>query len=125
VAADYDGWLPFLPDPARYARGWEAIREAATERGREVVPGPYATIHVDEDEDRARDGLDAYLRAYYGRPLTEMAAIQASFAGSARHCLDWLGGYVEAGARHLILRLGSLQSRPQLDLVAELLPASA
>jgi alkanesulfonate monooxygenase SsuD/methylene tetrahydromethanopterin reductase-like flavin-dependent oxidoreductase (luciferase family) len=122
VAARYDGWLPFLPDPARYARAWDAIRDRASQLGRDVVPGLYATIHLGDDEGQATDALDAYLRAYYGRPLTELAAFQASCAGSPQHCLDWLGGYIDAGARHIVLRLGAIQPRSQLDLAAEFLP---
>lgn len=122
TAALYDGWLPFLPDSARYARAWNAIRDRASQLGRDVIPALYATIHLDGDEDHATNALDAYLRAYYGRPLTEMAVIQASFAGSPQHCLDWLGRYIDAGARYLVLRLGAIQPRPQLDLAAEPLP---
>lgn len=123
VAARYDGWLPFLPGPARYAKAWDAIAARAGQLGRDVVPGLYATVHLDGDERRAAGALDAYHRAYYGRPLTEMAAIQASFAGSPEHCLDWLGRYLDAGARHVVLRIGAAAPRPQLDLAADLLPA--
>jgi alkanesulfonate monooxygenase SsuD/methylene tetrahydromethanopterin reductase-like flavin-dependent oxidoreductase (luciferase family) len=120
----YDGWLPFLPDQDRYALAWRGIHARATERGRDVTPALYATIHLDTDQNRARQELDTYLREYYNRPLTEMATIQAFFAGSVQHCLDWLHGYLQAGARHLVLRFGTTDSRHQLGLAAEhLLPA--
>jgi alkanesulfonate monooxygenase SsuD/methylene tetrahydromethanopterin reductase-like flavin-dependent oxidoreductase (luciferase family) len=72
AAALYDGWLPYLPDPARYASAWNAIRDRASQLGRDVIPGLYATIHLNDDESHATDALDAYLRAYYSRPLTEL-----------------------------------------------------
>jgi alkanesulfonate monooxygenase SsuD/methylene tetrahydromethanopterin reductase-like flavin-dependent oxidoreductase (luciferase family) len=122
TAALYDGWLPFLPDSARYARAWDAIRERA-QRSRDITPGLYATIHLNGDEGNARAALDTYLRAYYARPLTEMEVIQANFSGSAQHCLDWLGRYIDAGARHIVLRLGTTQPRAQLELAAGLLPS--
>lgn len=120
----YDGWLPFLPDAERYAAAYRTIQDRAADEGRQVTPGMYATVHIDLDEDRARRGLDEYLRAYYGRSLQEMAPIQASCAGSSQRCLEWLASYVQAGARHLVLRFGSVDSRHQLHLAAdELLPA--
>ena len=55
--------------------------------------------------------LDEYLRAYYGQPLDVMRHVQAIRGGSVQECLDWLARYVDAGARHLILRIGSLDAR--------------
>lgn len=62
------------------------------------------------------------MRAYYRQPLEVMRHIQAIRGGSAGECLDWLAGYVGAGARHLILRIGSLAARPEM-LAERLLPA--
>ncbi len=53
-----------------------------------------------------------------------MSAIQAYGWGSAESCAEWLGAYVRAGARHLVIRIGSLDPEPQLKEIAEvLLPA--
>ncbi len=35
TGAKYDGWLPFSPTAAEYARGWSAVREAAAQAGRD------------------------------------------------------------------------------------------
>ncbi|MFB8274296.1 LLM class flavin-dependent oxidoreductase [Nocardia colli] len=121
VARHYDGWLPYLPDPAAYARAWQTIQQQAT---RAVTPAMYATIVLDADPARARAELEGYVRQYYRRSLAEMSTIQAYFGGTAEDCAEWLTHYLEAGATHLVLRLGSLNVRRQLDLVAEhLLPA--
>jgi alkanesulfonate monooxygenase SsuD/methylene tetrahydromethanopterin reductase-like flavin-dependent oxidoreductase (luciferase family) len=118
VAKHYDGWLPYLPDATAYARAWKEISAQAGDRT--IVPGLYATLLI---ADNANDVLDAYARAYYRQPLSVMSTIQAYHGGPAASCLDWLGHYVEAGARHLILRIGSVNAWEQLDLISErLLP---
>ena len=118
VAESYDGWLPYLPDADAYALAWERTRERTA---REITPALYATLNISDDRSRAREELDAYARAYYRQPLDVMSS-QACRSGSVNECLHWLGRYVDAGARHLILRIGSLDAHP--DMVAErLLPA--
>jgi alkanesulfonate monooxygenase SsuD/methylene tetrahydromethanopterin reductase-like flavin-dependent oxidoreductase (luciferase family) len=117
VSATYDGWLPYLPDVNAYARAWDRIRAQAV---REVTPALYATVNL--NGARADDELDQYLRAYYGQPLDVMRNVQAIRGGSVDECLDWLARYVDAGAQHLILRIGSLTARPE-SVAERLLPA--
>ena len=117
VSATYDGWLPYLPDVNAYARAWDRIRAQAV---REVTPALYATVNL--NGACADDELDQYLRAYYGLPLDVMRHVQAIRGGSVDECLDWLARYVDAGARHLILRIGSLTATPE-SLAEKLLPA--
>jgi alkanesulfonate monooxygenase SsuD/methylene tetrahydromethanopterin reductase-like flavin-dependent oxidoreductase (luciferase family) len=117
VSASYDGWLPYLPDANAYARAWDRIRARAV---REITPALYATVNL--SGERADDELDQYLRAYYGQPLDVMRHVQAIRGGTVAECLDWLARYVDAGARHLIVRIGSLSAH--LEMIAEaLLPA--
>jgi alkanesulfonate monooxygenase SsuD/methylene tetrahydromethanopterin reductase-like flavin-dependent oxidoreductase (luciferase family) len=127
VAEKYDGWLPFLPDVEAYGRARHRIAELAAEAGRgagAVTPALYATVTVNPDREAARAELEHYVTHYYGRSLEQMSAIQAYGWGSAESCADWLGGYVRAGARHLVIRIGSLDPAPQLKEIAEaLLPA--
>ncbi|MFF7896354.1 LLM class flavin-dependent oxidoreductase [Streptomyces sp. NPDC007907] len=127
AATRYDGWLPFLPDPGAYGRARRRIAELAEEAGRPagaVTPALYATITVNRDERAAEAELEHYISHYYGRSLDQMRTIQAYAWGSAEKCAEWLGGYVRAGARHLVLRIGSLDPEPQLKEIAEvLLPA--
>lgn len=122
----YDGWLPFLPDPAAYRRAWTQITEQAHELGRPpgaVVPGLYATIGVDRDHETARVALDDYTGHYYARPLEVMETFQAYGYGTADQCVEWLDRYVEAGARQLVIRIGSLEPERHLDVVAEAVAA--
>ncbi len=127
VATLYDGWLPFLPDPEEYRRAWSRVTRLAEDAGRAaaaIEPGLYATVHLDADRTRAQARLEEYVRGYYGRSLEFMSAIQAYHHGGADQCARWLGRFVDAGARHLVLRIGALDPGRQLELIAEeLLPA--
>jgi alkanesulfonate monooxygenase SsuD/methylene tetrahydromethanopterin reductase-like flavin-dependent oxidoreductase (luciferase family) len=53
---------------------------------------------------------------------TRRSTSAAIRGGSVAECLDWLARYVEAGARHLILRIGSLTAGPE-SVAEQLLPA--
>ncbi|MEV6796040.1 LLM class flavin-dependent oxidoreductase [Streptomyces sp. NPDC051320] len=126
VARLYDGWLPFLPDAKAYRVAWDRITELAAQEGRAphaVTPGLYATLAVDADRGRAETALDRYVQGYYGRSLALMNTVQAYGWGDPGECAEWLAGYVEAGARHLVIRIGSLDPRPRLRQIAdEVLP---
>ncbi|MGW7524961.1 LLM class flavin-dependent oxidoreductase [Streptomyces sp. NPDC054783] len=122
VARRYDGWLPFLPDPKAYRTAWERITELAGQHGRAphaITPALYATLNVQADRRRAEAALDTYVQGYYGRPLALMNTVQAYGWGTPEECAAWLAEYVAAGARHLVLRIGSLDSRPHLRQIAE------
>jgi alkanesulfonate monooxygenase SsuD/methylene tetrahydromethanopterin reductase-like flavin-dependent oxidoreductase (luciferase family) len=132
VAEHYDGWLPFVPTAAAYESGWRCIADLAATAGRRpaaITAGLYATIAVDTDEKRAQRTLESYVQGYYGYPLELVRAVQAYGYGGPEQCTDWLAGYVRAGARHIVLRIGSLDPLPglieQLRVIAEaLLPAA-
>lgn len=127
VARRYDGWLPFLPTADSYAAAWQSIVGLCVEAGRPadaVAPGLYATLTVNDDPEAARTELEDYVQRYYGRSLEAMMQIQAYGWGSAAACVQWLHGYLRAGARHVVIRIGSLDAVSQLERVgAELLPA--
>jgi alkanesulfonate monooxygenase SsuD/methylene tetrahydromethanopterin reductase-like flavin-dependent oxidoreductase (luciferase family) len=127
TAALYDGWLPFLPTDTAYGAAWQQIVELAGERGRPdgaITPALYATININPDRDKARLELEDYVQRYYRRSLEMMSTFQAYGYGCVEDCVEWLARYVAAGARHIVLRIGSLDARDQLDLLAEeVLPA--
>ena len=125
----YDGWLPYPPDPADYASGLAEIRTVAADTGRptaDITPALFVTVRVAEAVDDGRRALDDYARATYGLPLAELATIQAVVTGSADQVHAALVRYLDAGARHLVIRLGAVDlhaQRDQLERVAALLPA--
>ncbi|WP_371478094.1 LLM class flavin-dependent oxidoreductase [Kitasatospora sp. NBC_00315] len=124
----YDGWLPYPPDPQDYAPGLAAAREAAAAAGREpaaITPALYTTLLVAPDPAAGRLGLDTYCRASYGLPLEVIETIQTLVAGPVEHIARILEGYLSAGARHLVCRIGAGDLRAQhgqLEQLAELLP---
>lgn len=110
AARFYDGWMPLLPEPEQYAQGLTAIRGAAATHdrtGEALTPSLFATVNLNPDEDKAHAELDAYSQRYYRLPLEKMSRIQPYFGGTPEHCVDWLRAYVQAGARHFVLRMGS------------------
>jgi alkanesulfonate monooxygenase SsuD/methylene tetrahydromethanopterin reductase-like flavin-dependent oxidoreductase (luciferase family) len=116
-----DGWLPYPPSPDLYAQGWERVRESAASCGREAppVPGLYATVTLDRSEHAARERLRRNIERYYEQPLELIASIQAMYAGTPEGFQEWLGGYVAAGARHVVLRVTDEDPAHGLEQAAE------
>lgn len=85
----------------------------------------YATVSFARDERAAERELERYCDAYYGLPLEGMRRLQAYYGGTVAGCVEWLKGYMAAGARRLVLRFGTLgDPRPMIELAGrELLPA--
>ncbi|WP_055586126.1 LLM class flavin-dependent oxidoreductase [Peterkaempfera griseoplana] len=124
----YDGWLPYPPRPADYATGLTSVRKAAAEAGRPegaVTPALFVSVRVDRSVEAGRRALGDWAQANYGMPLAELEKIQAVVTGTPEQVADGLARYVDAGARHLVVRLGALDlrgQREQLERVAALLP---
>jgi alkanesulfonate monooxygenase SsuD/methylene tetrahydromethanopterin reductase-like flavin-dependent oxidoreductase (luciferase family) len=117
----YDGWLPYVPSPAEYAAGIARVRDAAMKAGRDpasVTPGLFATVLIGDVEESHRT-LEHYCRAFYGAPLDLVAGIQLIAAGPGEAVAARLAEFAEAGARHVVLRIGSLHPGDQLERVAE------
>jgi alkanesulfonate monooxygenase SsuD/methylene tetrahydromethanopterin reductase-like flavin-dependent oxidoreductase (luciferase family) len=128
TATLYDGWMPILLDPAEYGTRLKAIREEAEAAGRDpqaITPALYTTVHIDNDVAVADAGLNDYTHRYNNLPLKAMSNYQLYFGGSEKAFVDWLTEYVEAGARHIILRVGSFDEYDsQVRALAEgVLPA--
>ncbi|GAA2156483.1 LLM class flavin-dependent oxidoreductase [Actinomadura napierensis] len=104
VARIADGWLPYPPDHGTYAHEADTIRQAAQ---RPVTSALYATFCLDDDPERARERLRKSIERYYNAPLEFVASIQAMFAGTPEDAAAWLDRYVEAGARHIVVRFAT------------------
>ncbi|MGH7031872.1 MAG: LLM class flavin-dependent oxidoreductase, partial [Stellaceae bacterium] len=118
----FDGWFANEPDLARWSRQWDAVQAVVCDAGRDptrFVAAIYMTLAIDENTGRAEQQIDAFLESYYGQPAAAMRQRQATFAGSAAAAGEWMRGYAEAGAGHLIVRFTGEHER-QLDTVAEL-----
>jgi hypothetical protein len=70
--------------------------------------------------------MERYVTATYGMPLQELQKIQAVVAGSLDCVRATVNRYIDAGARHIVVRLGGLDLRSQyqqLERVASLVPS--
>ncbi len=120
----YDGWLPYPPDPEDYRTGLGEVRRAAAGRT-DVTPALFVSVLVAETEEIGRRALQVYSRNNYGMPLEELETVQAVVTGPPERVVERLGAYVEAGARHLVCRLGAVDlasQREQLGRLAEIVP---
>jgi coenzyme F420-dependent glucose-6-phosphate dehydrogenase len=96
----YDGWLPYPPDPADFATGLATV-QANSQADKPVTPGLFATVFIGENGRRA---LADYCLAYYGAPLEFVETIQVFITGSRAEVAAGLRRYVDAGARHVLVR---------------------
>jgi hypothetical protein len=62
--------------------------------------------------------LDLYLNGYYGAGLDAVGSFQAIVHGHPEDCTRQLQAYVDAGARHLVVRIGDLEPHRHLADVA-------
>jgi alkanesulfonate monooxygenase SsuD/methylene tetrahydromethanopterin reductase-like flavin-dependent oxidoreductase (luciferase family) len=115
-----DGWLPYPPTAEQYAEGWTRVRSAAAEAGRASTPLPalYATVAVDDSAAAAQERLRRNIERYYGVPLEIIESIQATRAGTPADVADWLQGYIQAGARHIVLRVSDEDAERGLETAA-------
>lgn len=117
----FDGWLPNGPDATQWGQQWTEVKKIATDAGRDpnaLVGAMYLTLAVDEDAGRANQRLDAYLERYYGQPAPALRRRQSCYAGPVTGAMEWLQGYVSAGAQHLVLRFAGDHER-HLEMLAE------
>lgn len=119
-----DGWFPLGPTAAAFREGWQGVRDAAAAAGRSadaLATALYATVTLGTDAARAREEQRRFMEGYYGQPYESLTRWQGCYAGSPDGCLDWLGAFVEAGVRHVVLRFGGSEQREQLELAASAL----
>jgi alkanesulfonate monooxygenase SsuD/methylene tetrahydromethanopterin reductase-like flavin-dependent oxidoreductase (luciferase family) len=119
----YDGWLPYPPDVADYLTGLDQIRVAATEAGRDpdaITPALFATVFIDDDPERGRRMMAEYCEANYRLPMDTVADIQVLITGSAGEVAARLATYVDAGTRHIAIRVGTLDQDDWADQLHQL-----
>jgi alkanesulfonate monooxygenase SsuD/methylene tetrahydromethanopterin reductase-like flavin-dependent oxidoreductase (luciferase family) len=109
AGALYDGWLPYPPAPETYAQGFEEVRQAAERLERssdEITPALFVTVLFAQSAEAARHRLDEFATATYGFPLAAVEQIQAFAMGTPESVAATLRRYIDAGARHLVCRIG-------------------
>lgn len=127
AGASFDGWVPFSATPAAFFDGLQSVQAAAGEAGRDpaqVEPAVYLTVTVDDDAGAATREQSEYMEAYYSAPYDFMRAFQGCCAGTPETVTRWLQEYVDAGARHLVLRPGTpIKTEQQVQRLSEVATA--
>ena len=123
AARHVDGWFPTGPaDPAAWGQKWESVKAEARAAGRnaDAMTGAlYLTLSVADNAEKAEENLMAYLNNYYGALGPKMRAGEACYAGPPEGTGRWLEGFIEAGARHLVLRFAGDHER-QMETVSKM-----
>jgi len=121
IGSHYDGWFHNSPSPEAYTRRLQDVQKAALTTGRPRCPTPafYATVHIDENTQRARTHLDDFIRSICFIGTDILQEHHACFSGGVNACADWLSQYVEAGTRHIVLHIGSRNTGPQMESLLE------
>ncbi len=118
----HDGWLPYPPEPTDYRDGLADVRAAAEAAERDpasIEEGLYITVAIGDGDEPQRQ-LDDYCNAYYGGPSELVGLVQALVPGNLDQVADRLSEYVDAGARHLVIRHACLDPTDVLAKATEL-----
>jgi alkanesulfonate monooxygenase SsuD/methylene tetrahydromethanopterin reductase-like flavin-dependent oxidoreductase (luciferase family) len=110
----FDGWLPNSENAATWGKQWKQIQAIARDAGRDaskLTGAMYLTASVDDDAARANARLEAYLQNYYGQPPAVIRARQMCYAGPRDGLAEWMQGYIDAGASHLVMRFAGDHER--------------
>jgi len=125
-AARFDAWFPTGPSVEFFAEHFPRVQAAARAAGRApdaVTGAAYVTLALDPSPAAAEQRLHAFLETYYAAPARVILARQAAYAGPIEGCVEWLQGWIDAGARHLALRFAGGDQLAQVDEAAlRLLP---
>jgi alkanesulfonate monooxygenase SsuD/methylene tetrahydromethanopterin reductase-like flavin-dependent oxidoreductase (luciferase family) len=127
AARHFDGWFPTGPDAKGWGEQWRRVQALAREAGRDasaLEAAIYLTLAIDDDAKRAERRIDDFLSGYYGQRPDVLKKRQACFAGSVEAAAEWLRGYVQEGARYLVLRFAGDHER-HLETMAKLREALA
>ena len=118
-----DAWFPTATSHEMYAAGLAQVREHAEAAGRdpsEVGAAAYLTVVIGETGP-AEAALAEHSQLYYGVPHDVIARMQGSVAGPKELVIEWLRGFVDAGATHICVRIGSADVHEQAELIADAL----
>lgn len=107
----YDGWLPYPPGPQEYRSRLAEVRAAAESAERTpdaITPALFVTVLVTADPDGGRAALDQFATQTYGFGIDVVEQIQTFAAGTPDAVAARLKSFIDAGARHLVCRVGVL-----------------
>jgi len=103
IARHFDGWFPIGPDLPTFTERQERLTQLGGDKP--TATALYATICVMDSQAEADQAINDYLEDYYNVPATAMRGIQACCGGNRETVIEFLRGYVAAGASHIVLRI--------------------
>lgn len=122
VARLGDGWLNNIKSPEVYRECWEKIQSYAARNNRDpnsIHPAIYFTLAAGGKEAVVEG--QTFLAKYYNRPYEAVANAMLCVTGSWDEVIDWMGKYIEAGARTVVLRFAANDQLAALDACGEAL----
>ena len=121
-----DGWFPNSTSPEAFAEGWQQIEALAKETGENagrLHRALYTTLNINEDKTQADREMREFIEGYYGMPFETMSRTQSVFTGNVQEAINWLKGFIDAGAQTIVIRFGGPDQAGQLELCGkEVLP---
>jgi alkanesulfonate monooxygenase SsuD/methylene tetrahydromethanopterin reductase-like flavin-dependent oxidoreductase (luciferase family) len=120
AARHFDGWFSIEPNLAHWRQQWDEVQAVLSGAGRDAgafVAAVYMTLAIDEDSKRAGQRIDRFLENYYAQPAAVLRQRQACYGGPAAGAADYLKGYADAGASHLIVRFTGDHARNLENLI--------
>ena len=114
-----DGWFPNSTSPKAFTEGWQQIEALAKESGDDagrLHKALYTTLNINEDKAQADKEMKEFIEGYYGMPFETMSRTQSVFTGNVQDAVNWLKGYIDAGAQTLVIRFGGPDQAGQLEL---------
>ncbi|MQG34860.1 MAG: LLM class flavin-dependent oxidoreductase [SAR202 cluster bacterium] len=122
-----DGWFPNSQSPEAFTQGWQQIQNLAKETGADanrLHKALYTTLNINDDKAQADREMREFIEGYYNTPFETMARTQSVFTGNVQESIDWLKGFIAAGAETIVIRFGGPDQSGQLELCGkEVLPA--
>lgn len=120
VARMADGWMSCTATFEEYRSLWQDIQAFAGDYGRDpasIEPSYQITLNVNPDRRQARRDALEYLNAYYVSSKVDLSDSMWNRDpfGSPQEIIDRMGGLVEAGCRHFIVRFASRRQFYQLE----------
>ncbi len=109
-----------------FTEGWQQIEALAKESGDDagrLHKALYTTLNINEDKAQADKEMKEFIEGYYGMPFETMSRTQSVFTGNVQDAVNWLKGFIDAGAQTLVIRFGGPDQAGQLELCGkEVLP---
>lgn len=121
--ASGDAYAEFFRTVRDFPGAWRVVRDAASAAGRDadaLVAGRLVYVAVDEDRDRARASLGAFLHGYYG---PRFSVDQYAIFGAPQEVAARLAEHVQAGITRLMLGVPTLDLTHLRRVAAEVVPA--